>query len=626
MTFRHGIVLSLLLAAGAPARAGEQEFISLRDLSDVETKYAGFTLPSQTTLHIRALGASAERGRISSKGAGMFAYGWIIDADTRRPVWRMTSDNTGKRRDDREFDGTLTLPAGSYEVYFTAYAFEHRTPFSHIVVNVDHRQKPLFRSDDSKKRGFFSWFKDWFSDDLADRWPDRAKAWGIDLLVDESISSRVESFTPPRALPGTMLRIAGAGDNEYQRRGFTLDGPTTLRIYALGESTGDMEDNAWILDASTRERVWEMSSTGCDHAGGARKNVRCEQTVTLAKGTYVLTYVSDATHSSADWNEEPPDDPLNYGVTIRVADPKDRTKIHESAALDDFRNVIVSLVRVRNDEHRAEGFTLTRESRVRVYAIGERGNGRRSMADYGFIMDARTRERVWVMEVDQTSHAGGSSKNRVVDEVVTLPRGSYLVNYVTDDSHAYDDWNDDPPYDRDHYGITVMGAGDEWTAASVTRYVDEGERNVIARIVRVGDGADRTERFSVDRPTRVRIYAVGEGQNREMFDWGWIEDARTGAVIWEMTYGMTFHAGGGRKNRLVNTTILLDRGEYRLRYRTDDTHAFGDWNVDPPDDQAAWGITLYRDEPSDAPRIPEPPKPPKTPKPGIPPRGKVEVD
>jgi hypothetical protein len=97
-----------------------------------------------------------------------------------------------------------------------------------------------------------------------------------------------------------------------------------------------------------------------------------------------------------------------------------------------------------------------------------------------------------------------------------------------------------------------------------------------------------------------------------MYDYGWIEDARTGTVVWEMTYGMTFHAGGGRKNRMVNTSIVLDKGEYVLRYRSDDSHSYAEWNVDPPDDREYWGITLYRDV------APEPPHPPSVPEAGVP--------
>jgi len=121
-----------------------------------------------------------------------------------------------------------------------------------------------------------------------------------------------------------------------------------------------------------------------------------------------------------------------------------------------------------------------------------------------------------------------------------------------------------------------------------------------------------------------------------MYDYGWIENASTGTVVWEMTYSMTFHAGGGRKNRSVNTTLLLEKGDYLLRYRSDDSHSYNDWNVEPPDDPEYWGITLYRDEslePGPAPRartgasvspvapampsapMPSTGKPPKEPKP-----------
>ena len=198
-----------------------------------------------------------------------------------------------------------------------------------------------------------------------------------------------------------------------------------------------------------------------------------------------------------------------------------------------------------------------------------------------------------------------------MDEIITLPKGSYLVSYTTDDSHAYDDWNAEPPFDPEHYGITIMGVGAHYNSANVAKFVEQRAKNIIAQIVRVGDNADKTERFTLDKPTRVRIYAIGEGQNREMFDYGWIENAKTGNTVWEMTYGMTFHAGGGRKNRMVNMAILLEKGDYKLRWRSDDSHSYGSWNVDPPDDPEYWGITLYKADASDIPPIPPVPPGPK---------------
>ena len=268
-------------------------------------------------------------------------------------------------------------------------------------------------------------------------------------------------------------------------------------------------------------------------------------------------------------------------------------------------NVIVSIVGVGDSEYRSEGFTLKKETPVRIYAFGERSNKRVVMADGGMILDARTRKRVWEMNASRSFHAGGASKNRFVDEIIRLPAGGYIVAYSTDDSHGYDDWNQSPPFDPEHYGITVMGAGPAFDPSVVAPFVEERDKGVVAQLTRVGDNAHLREPFTLERTTRLRIYALGEGMGRQLYDYGWIENAATGTVVWEMTYSMTFHGGGGRKNRSVNTTLVLEKGNYVLRYKSDDSHSYDAWNDDPPNDPKYWGITLYRDEslePGPAPR------------------------
>jgi hypothetical protein len=591
----------------ATAIAGEKQIVSLRDMSEVELRHAGFELKQDAQVHLRALGGGGDFGW-TYKSDEMFAYAWIINADSRDEVWRMTVDNTTKAKDDRAFDGTVSLPAGSYEVYFSAATFSYHTTFTHFNVNVDHRRHPLWTDPQKGKKNFLSWFTGWWSDDIVKEWNRRSPRWGVDLLVDESVG--VNYFTEPKEQPGLVLNAAGLKDNENIKSGFALSEQTTLSVHALGEGRreGELNDYGWITNVGDRRRVWEMQVRESQVAGGARKNFRDDETITLPRGEYVLCYVTDGSHSTEDWNDNPPSDPLRWGVTLSVKNERER-KNFRTVAYNEDRNVIVRLTHAKNNDYLSSGFTLKEEARLRVYAFGERGNSRRSMADYGTILDAKTRTKVWTMDLDRTAHAGGDAKNRYIDEVITLPRGSYIVTYQTDDSHAYDDWNADPPFDKDHYGITVMGLGEKWNPSIVERYVEEKDKNLIAQIIRPGDDADLTQRFSLDRTTRVRIYAIGEGQGREMFDYGWIEDSRTGAVVWEMTYGMTFHAGGGRKNRMVNTTITLERGDYKLRFKSDDSHSFGDWNVDPPEDPQYWGITLSRDDGSS----PIPPVPPPTP-------------
>ena len=610
-----GRVICLLTLTASIAEAGEKQIVSIRDLSGTQVKDAGFSLTQGAPVHIRALGAGGENSW-SKANEEMFAYGWIINAETRDPVWVMTVDNTSKTRDDRTFDGTIDLPPGSYEVYFAAARFSYNSTFTHISVDVDHRKDPLFGEGHKGKKNFFNWLFGWWSDDISKDWYKRSPKWGIDLLVDESVS--VSAFPPPQERPNVVLKATGLGENELVRKAFVLSQGATLNVYAVGEGEreGELADHGWIVNTSMRKRVWDMQLRNCTDGGGARKNIRFNGSVTVPKGEYVLYYTTDGTHSTVDWNANPPYDPLNWGVTISIDDEKER-RAFSTVPYEEDRNVIVSLVHPKESDFLSQGFTLKTESRLRVYAIGERGNSRRSMADYGTILDARTREKVWTMDVDRTYHAGGAGKNRFIDEIITLPRGSYLVTYVTDDSHTYGDWNADPPFDPEHYGITVMGAGEKWDPSVVSKYVEDRERNILAQIIRPGNDVDLSTPFSLDKPTRIRVYAIGEGVGREMADYGWIEDGRTGRVIWEMTYGMTFYAGGARKNRMVNTTIVLDRGDYRLRYKSDDSHSYGDWNDDPPDDQQYWGITLYRDQSVPGlpghPNLPNPPEPPEPP-------------
>ncbi len=116
---------------------------------------------------------------------------------------------------------------------------------------------------------------------------------------------------------------------------------------------------------------------------------------------------------------------------------------------------------------------------------------------------------------------------------------------------------------------------------------------VIAQIVQVLDNEDKTVAFNLTGSQEVRIFAVGEGQAGEMFDYGWIENADTGTPVWRMEEPRTTHAGGAGKNRKVDQVITLPAGNYKLRYKTDDSHAFDHWNSLPPDINF-WGIAIYK--------------------------------
>ena len=116
---------------------------------------------------------------------------------------------------------------------------------------------------------------------------------------------------------------------------------------------------------------------------------------------------------------------------------------------------------------------------------------------------------------------------------------------------------------------------------------------LIAQIVQVLDNEDKSVAFNVASNQDVRIFAIGEGQGGQMFDYGWIEDVDKGSRVWEMQEAKTTHAGGAGKNRKVDVVISLPAGNYKLRYKTDDSHAFDHWNSLPPDINF-WGIAVYK--------------------------------
>lgn len=254
--------------------------------------------------------------------------------------------------------------------------------------------------------------------------------------------------------------------------------------------------------------------------------------------------------------------------------------------------VFVSLTRLQDDEIASQGFTLSQTQDIRVYALGEGTSG--GMVDFGWIMNASTRQPVWQMTYGDTKRAGGATKNRVANEVVTLDAGNYIVYYMTDGSHSYDDWNSRAPKHERFWGITLSTADGIVAGDVVSDYSGISDPAIIAQLIHIRDDANRRQAFSLESESEVRIYALGEGESGDMYDFAWIEDAKSGQDIWEMTYNVTEHAGGARKNRVFDGTIVLPAGEYVLRYEADGSHSFESWNMTPPRDPFSYGVTLLR--------------------------------
>jgi len=115
----------------------------------------------------------------------------------------------------------------------------------------------------------------------------------------------------------------------------------------------------------------------------------------------------------------------------------------------------------------------------------------------------------------------------------------------------------------------------------------------LAAILEVADFANETEEFSIGEKTDVAIVSVGEGLLVwDMVDYGWLENEK-GDTLWSGGHiNQTFHLSGSMKNRIRASILSLDPGKYKLRFKSDDSHAYAKWNDSAPLDSAWWGIQI----------------------------------
>lgn len=572
MRILHKLGLSAVLTVFAIGSAGAVEIAKLDEFRPGDLQAIGFELTRDAEVSIDAVGM---RPRDADQ---MTVYAWVIDSDTRRPVWIMQAAGTDRIRGSRVLRSAKDsemLSAGKYELYMYA---------------------GRFWSWDNNSFNFKNFLGEVFSDDWDEEDLDELRDCYVTISSESLTANQIKSFTPDGGFPNALIRHNKLRDSEYIRTAFRLDKEMDLHIYAVIEyPSGYREpvDQSWIVDNATRERVWEISRWDADYAGGGRKNQYYDENVSLPGGEYTLYVVTDDSHSYENFNTAPPYDPMNWGVTISPGRDFDKGAFH-LIDLEETGQPIIDFTRARDNDFFEQAFKVTKETKVRVYALGEYAGGKGDFADFGAIQDANSGRTIWEMDYRNTTHAGGGEKNRMFDGTITLEPGVYYAYYSTDDSHAYRDWNTSAPYDADSYGMAIYPASKD--AASAIKLISsdelDKESNVLARVTRVRDGERRRERFTLDKDSWVHIYALGEGTGGRMYDYAFIIDTETGRDVWEMTWRKTDHAGGASKNRRVDDTIMLPKGTYEVVYETDDSHSFNNWNSSPPRDPMNWGVTI----------------------------------
>ncbi len=555
------IFLFIFFIAAANVNAQSQS-LKVGNLFPGQLDMGAFHLSKKSTIEIKGLAASFDEWE-----KYLSYFGWIVETESRNVVWKTTMCEDYEEEDGEfEIEKDLRLDAGNYEVYFSAgYDYKKFKSFDY-----DRFMGSLFgmkeKADDDFRDDFFIYITGGKQFKIVDP----------EDLVDERNKNAI-------------VAITRVGDYENIERKFSLSDDTKLYIYGLGEGVNkQFYDFGYIYDVANNERVWMFNKNDAKKAGGGYKNRKVQAKLKLPKGSYYVKYVTDDSHSFDEWNVLPPEDPQYWGITIFPAESSDAKNVIPFREIDVIEPII-NITKVNDDELRLQGFTLTKDMKIRVFSVGE---GMREMADYGWIINADTRETVWKMTKRNTEYAGGSKKNRMVDENVNLKQGNYIAYYVTDDSHSYMNWNEAPPYQSEDWGIKIWTVNkDDQMAVTLFDAENYVNDNLIVEILRVGDDELVNKNFNLDAKSKIRIVAIGEGRGNEMYDYGWIEDFE-GNVVWKMKYHKTSHAGGANKNRECNEVIVLPKGEYKVFYRTDDSHSYPDWNSTPPDEKENYGITI----------------------------------
>ena len=579
--------LSLLLAL-AQNPAPNPALVDIRDLSPHEHRAAVFVLTTPQEVKISAVGAEPWPDKLRARDDEHWqddeqttwpAAAWILDARTHAVVWDVRAAETRRESNGlRHFDGSVRLPAGTYEAHYAFYpasaiSFKDAADFRDVV----RLARRASGGGPYVDNGLYKQF-----------------ALSVEGSGHAATPEEIEAAR--NAFMGSAAITVEPKRNTANRSGFELTRPTDVEVYAVGELRRDeSSDYGWIMNATTRKRVWTMTYDNTEPAGGAAKNRLAHETLHLRPGRYVAYFVSDDSHAPDDWNAVPATDLESWGLTLRVADRVAR------AALRPFEyqpvpegETIVSMIGIGDNANRSSGFTLKRPLDLRIYALGESSD--QEMVDYAWIVNALDHKRVWTMRYENTEPAGGADKNRVFDGTLHLDPGSYFVYYKSDGSHSYNDWNAAPPAEERYWGVSVFPASGHLNRADVSSFErSAGTGAPVARLVRMGDDENARASFQLPGRTRLRVYALGEGHDGEMFDYGWIEN-RSGDKVWEMKYDETDPGGGAEKNRVFEGVITLPAGSYVLRYRSDGSHSHADWNDEPPDDPESWGISVFRME------------------------------
>lgn len=413
----------------------------------------------------------------------------------------------------------------------------------------------------------------------------------------------------------TLVKLENPRLDDIQAAGFEITKPGRIDIESVGlklKYRDDFNAYSWIINHDTRELVWVMKESHSDRVSHSDYLYKERDNLDLDAGKYEL-YLYAGSYRFSNISIKGTGDVFNilkglFGSRddsdledhldeCYVTISSDQLKSGDVKKFDvdgDFAGALIKFNKLRDSEYVKYGFTLDKPMNLHIYSVFEYPNDYKSPVDYGWIVNADTRKKVWEIDRWNSDWAGGSRKNRKYDKEVEFDKGNYILYFVTDDSHSYEAFNANPPYDPINWGIIVM-PGDGFDKKAFHAFEPPGRGEPLIDLTRARDDDFLEQPFRLSRKATLHVYCIGEYSfgDREFVDYGWIQDAATGKIVWNMSYSNTEHAGGAKKNRMFDGQVILPKGEYTAYYMTDDSHSYNDWNDSPPFDPSSWGLAIY---------------------------------
>ncbi|WP_412060380.1 energy transducer TonB [Rubrivirga sp. IMCC45206] len=413
---------------------------------------------------------------------------------------------------------------------------------------------------------------------------------------------------------GAIVGMTGLDADDLESETFRVEAPARLAIDVAGsyEEAGTPASDTtlaaygWIVRLDDETVAWQMRAPRPERG----TLVAVKDTITLEAGTYTAYFTSfgDPLVRAEPRGESLGDRVrafLSRGGRTWVGDAG-RWRFLVSAvgeaaidrspdSLDPPAGVLWDGLAVRDRQH-PEGLLHVREAaRIGVRAVTEITDG--VVADLGSIVRLGDRDTVWTSR-GPGAWAGGSLKNRVLTDSVSLAPGLYRVAFETDRSHAYRGWTANPPWFPGNWGLRVTAG----TGVAGPLDVADVDLPVVARFACVGPDSEASATFTLAAETDLLVVAVGEITSGTAYDYATLDrrddDDGDWDGEWTQKEAALSAAGGSDKNKRAVEALSLAPGTYRLRYVTDGSHdcVSGYNNGGEPDD-GLWGAALYALDP-----------------------------